>query len=352
MTMKLSTGIVFGLILSMLVACSEKVVTEPEVINKPLFEKPNTFPAPLYKMESNPITEDGFYLGKKIFYDGKLSRDGTISCAECHNQTYAFTHHGHAISHGIDGLVGLRNAPAIQNMAWQKNFFWDGGVFDLDLFSIAPIENPLEMDEKIGNVLDKLRKDKDYPGLFKKAFGSEEITTERFLKSLSQYMLTLVSANSKYDKYIAGKAPFSSDETEGLRLFKEKGCVTCHPEPLFTDNSFRSNGLPTDFYRNFIDYGRFRITELNQDKNKFKVPSLRNIEYTFPYMHDGRFLGLEEVLDHYTDGVADLENLDPIFKKTEKKGIALSSKEKTQIIAFLKTLTDEEFLKDKRFAAP
>ena len=344
-------GIVLGLILSMLVACSEKVVTEPETINKPLFEKPSTFPNPIYKMESNPITESGFVLGKKIFFDGKLSRDGTISCAECHNQAYAFTHHGHAQSHGIDGLVGPRNAPALQNLAWGKTFFWDGGVFDLDLFSIAPIENPVEMDEKIGNVLEKLKKDASYPPLFKKAFGTEEITTQRFLKSLSQFMLTLVSANSKYDQYKAGKVNFSNDEKTGLALFNEKGCGNCHTEPLFTDESFRSNGLPTDFFRNYVDHGRFRITELKEDKYKFKVPSLRNIEYTFPYMHDGRFLSLEDVLDHYADGtMADLENLDPIFKKTEKRGIALTSKEKSQIIAFLKTLTDESFLSDKKFA--
>lgn len=238
-------------------------------------------------------------------------------------------------------------------MAWGKTFFWDGGVFDLDLFSIAPIENPLEMDEKIGNVLAKIRKDASYAPMFKKAFGSEEVTTERFLKSLSQFMLTLVSASSKYDKFKAGSATFTANETAGLTLFAEKGCASCHPEPLFTDESFKSNGLSTDFFRNYVDQGRYRITELPEDKYKFKVPSLRNIEYTFPYMHDGRFNSLEDVLNHYADGkMADLETLDPIFKKNTKRGIPLTSTEKSQIIAFLKTLTDEEFLKNKRFAAP
>lgn len=347
--MKKKLGILLVLTL-ILWGCSKEKTTEPDAPFI-LFEKPNTFPNTSYKMESNPITEDGFLLGKKIFFDGKLSRDGTISCAECHNQPYAFTHHGHAQSHGIDGQVGPRNAPALQNLAWGKTFFWDGGVFDLDLFSLAPIENPVEMDEQIGNVLEKLRKDSTYPPMFKKAFGTEEISTERFLKSLSQFMLTLVSANSKYDQYKAGKDNFSNDEKAGLTLFNEKGCASCHPEPLFTDESFKSNGLPTDFFRNFVDFGRFRITELNEDKYKFKVPSLRNIAYTFPYMHDGRFNSLEDVLDHYADGgMADLENLDPIFKKNTKRGIALTSKEKSQIIAFLKTLTDEEYLKNKRFA--
>lgn len=347
--MNLKLGIV--LVVSLLLwGCSKEETTEPGT-PLVLFEKPSTFPNTNYKMESNPITADGFLLGKKIFFDGKLSRDGTISCAECHNQAYAFTHHGHAQSHGIDDLVGPRNAPALQNLAWQKTFFWDGGVFDLDLFSLAPIENPVEMDEQIGNVLEKLRKDQSYPAMFKKAFGSEDITTERFLKSLSQFMLTLVSANSKYDQYKAGKANLSNDEKAGLTLFNEKGCASCHPEPLFTDDSFRSNGLPTDFFRNYVDLGRFRITELPADKYKFKVPSLRNIEYTFPYMHDGRFINLEDVLNHYSEGMADLENLDIIFKKNTKRGINITPKEKSQIIAFLKTLTDESFLKDKRFAA-
>jgi cytochrome c peroxidase len=347
--MKFKLGIVL-VVFILLWGCSKEETTEPDA-PLVLFEKPGTFPNTSYKMESNPISEDGFLLGKKIFFDGKLSRDGTISCAECHNQPYAFTHHGHAQSHGIDGQVGPRNAPALQNLAWGKTFFWDGGVFDLDLFSLAPIENPVEMDEQIGNVLQKLRKDATYPPMFKKAFGTEDITTIRFLKSLSQFMLTLVSANAKYDQYKAGKTSFSAEEKAGLTLFTEKGCASCHPEPLFTDESFRSNGLQTDFFRNFVDTGRYRITELKEDKYKFKVPSLRNIEYTFPYMHDGRFISLEDVLDHYADGnMANLETLDPIFKQNTKRGIALTSKEKSQIIAFLKTLTDESFLKDKRFA--
>ena len=349
--MKTTLGIVIGLLI-LLCGCSKENTTEPNLATA-LFEKPVTFPNTSYKMEANPITEDGFQLGKKLFYDGKLSRDGSISCAECHNQPYAFTHHGHAQSHGIDDQVGPRNAPALQNLAWGKTFFWDGGVFDLDLFSIAPIENPLEMDEKIGNVLAKIRKDASYAPMFKKAFGSEEVTTERFLKSLSQFMLTLVSASSKYDKFKAGSSTFTANETAGLTLFTEKGCASCHPEPLFTDESFKSNGLSTDFFRNYVDQGRYRITELPEDKYKFKVPSLRNIEYTFPYMHDGRFNSLEDVLNHYADGkMADLETLDPIFKKNTKRGIPLTSTEKSQIIAFLRTLTDEEFLKNKRFAAP
>ncbi|MFY7911310.1 MAG: cytochrome-c peroxidase, partial [Emticicia sp.] len=166
-------------------ACSS--ITQ-EAKPEELFAVPANFPNPVYDFAKNPVTKSGFELGRELFYEGDLSRDGTISCAECHSQASGFTHHGHDVSHGIDDLRGIRNAPPIQNMAFQKEFFWDGGVFDLDLFSIAPIENPVEMDEKLGNVLEKLRKKEKYATLFQKAYGSKEITTERFLKALSQFM--------------------------------------------------------------------------------------------------------------------------------------------------------------------
>ena len=312
-----------------------------------LFSVPEGFPQPVYNLMANPVTEDGFLLGKKLFFDGRLSRDGTISCGECHNQANSFTHHGHGFSHGIDGKEGFRNAQPIVNVAWQNSFFWDGGVFNLDLFAIAPIENPVEMDEKFPNVIEKLKKSEDYPKLFKKAFGTEEVTSERFLKALSQYMLSLVSANSRYDQYLAGKARLTETEMKGLALFKEKGCNTCHSGILFTDHSFRSNGLGAEYTG---DLGRFRITENESDKNKFKVPTLRNIEVTYPYMHDGRFRNLEGVLEHYADGVQGVDNLDPALKKGPKPGIALTKEEQGQIIAFLKTLTDTEFLNNKRFS--
>ncbi len=320
-----------------------------EASPEPLFSVPQGFPEPSYDLSKNPPTNDGVALGKKLFYDGILSRDGSISCGECHNQSHAFTHHGHGFSHGIDDQEGTRNAQPLVNLAWQDSFFWDGGVFDLDLFSIAPIENPLEMDEKIGNVLQKLRTHKDYPRLFKKAYGTDEITTERFLKALSQFLLTLVSANSKYDQYLAGKAQLAPDEAAGLQLFKEKGCATCHSGMLFTDHSFRSNGLLPEYTD---DLGRYRITENPQDKNKFKVPTLRNIEVTYPYMHDGRFLNLEGVLEHYAGGVKQTDNLDPLLKQNGRLGIAMTKEEQQKIIAFLKTLTDKDFLTNPRFAAP
>ncbi|MGR3812099.1 cytochrome-c peroxidase [Jiulongibacter sp. NS-SX5] len=345
------------LVMVVLWSCNETneqppVIPEPEPEEEiPLFSIPENFEEPVYDLSKNPITQDGFELGKKLFYDGRLSRDNTISCAECHNQNYAFTHHGHTISHGIDNQMGLRNAPPIQNTAWMKSFFWDGGVFDLDLFSIAPITNPVEMDEEMGNVLQKIQADDEYKAMFKKAFGTEEVTTQNFLKALSQFMNTLISKNSKYDKFIRNEpgGEFSEDELAGLRVFEQK-CQTCHSGPLFSDESFRSNGLEP--FRREPDYGRANITGNSADQFKFKVPSLRNLGYTAPYMHDGRYGSLESVLNHYSSGMVDLRTLDPVFRNGEQLGIPLTDLEKVQLIAFLKTLDDEEFIKDPRFAAP
>jgi cytochrome c peroxidase len=320
--------------------------TQPEE----LFHKPANFPQPVYALEQNRPTAAGVRLGRELFYDGLLSRDGTIACAECHNQAYAFTHHQHDVSHGINNQVGTRNSMPIQNVAWQRDFFWDGGVHDLDLVPLAPIENPVEMDEKSTNVINKLRKSSNYPPLFKDSFGTDEINGPRFLQALSQFMLTMVSDNSRYDKWVR-KEPggtLTDDEQAGLTAFRAK-CSGCHAGELFTDNSFRNNGL---YIQGSQDVGRAHVTERAEDRYTFKVPSLRNIEKTLPYMHDGRFYSLAAVLDHYAKNVQPTENLDPLLKQNGRLGIALTTDEKRQIIAFLKTLTDDQFLRDSRFAEP
>jgi cytochrome c peroxidase len=298
---------------------------------------PQNFPKPIYNLSENPITSAGFELGKALFYDGILSRNGTISCGFCHQQLSGFTQHGHPLSHGIDDKNTLRNSLPIQNLAWNKEFFWDGGVFHLDLFAVAPIEAHNEMDETLPNVLKKLRNHQKYPLMFEKAFGTTEITTDRFLKALSQFQLMCISSNSKYDKYVRNEGVMlNNDELVGLQIFKQK-CATCHTGELFTDFSYRNNGL---FVNNTEDTGRERITLNEQDRYKFRVPSLRNVEITKPYMHDGRFRTLEEVLDHYEKGIKDSQTLDNQLKN----GISLSRDEKQKVIAFLKTLTDEEFM--------
>ena len=314
------------------------------------FEQPSNFPEPDYNLSSNPITEKGFELGKKLFYEGKLSSDGVVSCAFCHQQKFAFTHHGHQLSHGVENRQGTRNTPPIQNMAFQNQFSWDGAAFHLDMFPIIPITNPVEMDETVTNILGKLRQDAAYRKLFSQAFEDGQINADNTFKAMSQFMLMMVSANSKYDKYVRVEkgGEFSEQEKKGLELFKAK-CASCHSSDLFTDDSFRNNGLPINPEVN--DLGRMTVTLIEEDKYKFKVPSLRNIELTAPYMHDGRFGSLKSVLNFYTTGVQETQNLDPILKNEDGTlGISINEQEKEDIIAFLKTLTDEEFITDKRFA--
>lgn len=311
------------------------------------FKTPANFPAPVYHFSTNQVTQAKFELGRKLFYEPRLSRDNTVSCGSCHIQTSGFTQHGHDVSHGIDDRLGSRNSPAIVNLAWSKTLFWDGGVFDLDLQPLVPITNPVEMDETMSNVMNKLQAHPEYPHLFKKAFGSEEINTERMMKALSQFMVMLVSANSKYDKVMRKEGvAFTLEEQAGYTIFKQQ-CNSCHTEPLFTDNSFRNNGIRIG---NNNDEGRYKVTLNERDKYKFKVPSLRNLSYTAPYMHDGRFITLEAVLEHYTGQVQNTPNLDAQLKQEHTLGIPLTTEKREQLLAFLKTLNDKEFISDKRFS--
>lgn len=305
------------------------------------FTIPDNFPQPNYDFLKNPITNEGFALGKKLFYDGILSKDGSISCGTCHIQSSAFSQHGHDLSHGIADRLTLRNAPAIQNVAWKRFFQWDGGVFNLDLFAVNPITAHNEMDETLENVLIKLRRHSQYPGMFESAFGTEEITSERFLKALSQFQLMMISAGSKYDKVKRNEGiTFSNDEQIGYEIFKAK-CATCHTEPLFSDESFRNTGLAV---KNQLDKGRALITLNDKDVYSYIVPSLRNVMITAPYMHDGRFDNIDKVLNHYDSGMIDSPYLDSLFTKQFPIGIPLTESDKTYLKSFLHTLTDQEFL--------
>lgn len=313
------------------------------------FSVPSNFPELTYDVTQNPPTEKGFELGKKLFFDGQLASDGVVSCGFCHIQDFAFTHHTHITSHGVNGLIGKRNAQPLHNLAFMNEFTWDGAATFLDSQPIIPITAEVEMNETISNVLSKLQNDPNYPTLFAEAYGSEGVTSERLFKSLSQFMLMMVSANSKYDKWERGESiTFSQEEEDGRILFQSK-CASCHAGTLQTDQSYRNNGLSLDPQYN--DMGRSEVTGLPEDTRKFKVPSLRNIEITFPYMHDGRLATLEDVLNFYTDGITESETLDPIFVKPDGTlGLDITSQEKTKIIAFLKTLTDTDFLNDQRFS--
>lgn len=310
------------------------------------FVKPSHFPEPTYSFDKNPVTKEGFELGKRIFGDPILSRDGSVACNNCHVKSVAFADPQHALSLGVEERSGIRNAPGIANMAFMKEFMWDGGVYHLDFAPPNAIENPLEMDEKMAHVVWKMNQHNSYPALFKKAFPEmgDTITSPYLLLALSQYQTMLVSATSKYDHYKLGDGNLSANELEGLQLFEQK-CATCHSGELFTNQGYRNNGLDTEF----ADEGRARITESADDLGKFKVPSLRNVELTDPYMHDGRFETLAQVLDHYASGVKQSATLATELQHNGALGIPLTDTEKERIIDFLKTLTDYDFIQDVRF---
>ena len=311
-------------------------------------EIPSNFPDLKQNISNNSPTKYGVELGRKLFYDARLSKDNTISCAFCHEQSSAFTHHGHDFSHGINNQLGTRNAPSIQNMAFQSEYFYDGASNSIEMLSIVPIHNPLEMDETLPGIAEKLKQDSEYLQLFDKAFENKQISSGNILKALAQFMTIMISADSKYDKYVRNEngGTLNSQELEGLSLF-QNNCASCHATDIFTDNSFRNNGLPPN--PNLNDLGRETVTGFPNDRYKFKVPSLRNVALTAPYMHDGRFGSLQSVLNFYSNGVQNTQNLDPIMQQHSTLGIPLNQSEKEAIIAFLKTLTDEKFITNPEF---
>ena len=309
------------------------------------FIVPKGWPKPVYNLKQNPLTVEGFELGRKLFYDERLSKDSTISCGSCHQQFGAFATYDHNLSHGYNNSLTTRNAPALQNLAWQKEFMLDGGVHHLDAQPLAPITAENEMAETIENVIYKLQRDTAYQRLFKAAFGNSTINTQRTMKALSQFMLQLVSNNSKYDRVQRGEDSFNLPQKLGYEIFKQK-CVSCHVEPFFTDFTYRNTGMQMDKYLN--DVGRMKITSNNNDSLKFRVPSLRNVMITFPYGHDGRFFGLSNVLEHYRSKMQPIATTDTLLKNK----LYLSNFQIGQLTAFLYTLTDSVFIKNPKFAPP
>ncbi|MFT5056629.1 MAG: cytochrome c peroxidase [Pseudoalteromonas distincta] len=299
--------------------------------------RPSHFPKPNYSLDSSA---ESIQLGRALFYDPILSLDGTISCASCHSPYNAFAHTDHAVSHGIGDSIGTRNAPALFNLAWQKELMWDGAINHIETQALAPISHPGEMGESLPNVLSKLQKSSLYPTLFRDAYGDTSITSQRMLKALSAFQLSLVSANAKYDRVVHKTDSFTTQEKAGYQLFKTK-CNSCHTEPLFTNHTFKNNGLRID--PEIKDVGRYAVTLQAVDSFLFKVPSLRNLSYTYPYMHDGRFQKINEVLNHYTNGINNTIHL----SKELQQGIKLSSTEKVDLTAFLLTLNDQEFILTK-----
>ncbi len=321
--------------------------------------QPGPFSMPDFK--DNPPTIEGVKLGRMLFYEKMLSKDNSQSCATCHKQENGFSDPDR-FSIGVEGQPGKRQAMSVFNTAWhQVEFFWDGRAHLLRDQSLMPIQDPLEMNETLENVIAKLSESQMYKDQFKRAFDSEEITAEKMSLAMEQFMNTIVSYSSKYDKYKAGEVQLTASEQRGMRLFNleynefrpnESGadCQHCHSNNNFDFTQYVNNGLDKD--GEFIDLGREEVTGDPADRGKFKVPSLRNIELTAPYMHDGRFNTLEEVIDHYDHGIKISPSLDPALLYTTNTGLRLTSQDKADLIAFLKTFTDHSLATDERYSDP
>lgn len=308
-------------------------------------EKPSYFPDVTYPLYNNPLTEAGFDLGKKIFNDPILSIDQSVACSNCHTQSLAFTDAQHHPSVGVGERVGVRDAPPIMNLAFRRTFFWDGSVDQLDFVPLAAIEHPSEMGETLGGVVQKMNNHKEYPSQFLRVFPTmDTITGPLVLKAVAQYLLALVSADSRYDQFVRGELNLSPQELAGLKVFEDK-CQSCHIPPLFTNEEFVNTGL--DLWSH--DPGRAGVTDSDRDRGKFIVPSLRNITLTAPYMHDGRFQTLSEVLDFYEKDVQSADNLAPELKTETGLGFTFTHSEKEDLIAFLSTLTDFNFITNPKF---
>lgn len=306
---------------------------------------PDYFPDPHYTFSRNTLTKEGFELGRALFFDPILSVDSSVSCASCHAQVHAFADHNTPLSTGVFGRQGIRNSPAIINAAWQTSFMWDGGINHIEVMPFGPIDNVNEMNETLPHILKKLQRHPTYPDRFRQVFDQTPIHSQQVFYALAQYMSMLISSDARYDQMRRGETSFTADEDRGYILFK-KHCASCHSEPLFSDFSFRNTGL-ADLSG---DIGRQHITSDPDDAYKFKVPTLRNVALTHPYMHDGRLRTLKSVLDHYSDGMVPYHNIDSVFINGDYTGIPLTESEKEDIISFLHTLTDMHFISRHDFS--
>lgn len=298
----------------------------------------------------NPQTKEGIALGKKLFYDPILSGDGTLACAGCHAPAFSFTDSA-KFSIGIDGKPGTRNAMPVINLAWNSNgFFWDGRAPQIEDQALGPVVNPVEMHTTWPAAVAKLQASSEYPPLFKKAFGTSTIDSMLVVKAIAQFERTMISGDSKFDKYLRQELVLDSIELAGFNIFMtEKGdCFHCHgspQNPLWTDNKYHNNGLDSVF----TDYGRELATGNASDRGKFKTPTLRNLVFTAPYMHDGRFKTIDEVIDHYSSGVVWSSTIDPMMKKVSQGGALFDAGQKKALKAFLLTLTDSSFVTNPDF---
>ncbi|MEW4923235.1 cytochrome c peroxidase [Algibacter sp. 2305UL17-15] len=336
-------------------SCSNESATSysptPSPLDIPTLFEDNIL-APVIPID-NPQSAEGIALGKKLFFDPILSANNTQACADCHAPENAFTDPDR-FSDGIDGSLGTRNSMPLFNLAWNydEKFFWDGNTFSLEHQAFVPVTDPIEMKSTWTDVEQKLQQHTEYPNLFEKAFGTSNIDSTLVTKAIAQFERTLISSNSKFDNYLLGNIQLTPEELNGFNVFMDetKGdCFHCHgsdKNPLWTDNMFHNNGLD----ETFTDLGLGKVTGDPADNGKFKSPSLRNLAFTAPYMHDGRFSTLEDVINHYSEGLKPSSTIDPLMKKVAQGGVGLSEEDKADLKAFLLTLSDEAFVNNPEFS--
>ncbi len=303
----------------------------------------------------NPQTIEGIALGKKLFFDPILSGNGTQACADCHNPQNAFSDE-RQFSIGIDGIAGIRNSMPLFNMAWNFNgkFFWDGRALGLEAQALEPVINPIEMHNTWDEAVASIQGTTVYPAMFNDAFGTTVVDSTLVSKSIAQFLRTLISGNSKFDRYLLNQESLTASELNGLNIFLDEtrgDCFHCHGNPnnpLWTDNAFHNNGLDEVI----TDKGLGLVTGDPRDFGLFKTPSLRNLAYTAPYMHDGRFTTIDEVINHYSEGLVYSETIDPLMKSVPQGGVQLSDDDKADLKAFLLTLSEPGFLNNPDFQDP
>jgi cytochrome c peroxidase len=346
----------FAIMISAWSYSSETVPTGPYQ-----FIYPANFGNRINVPEDNPTTKEGVYLGRLLFYDTRLSTNSTLSCGSCHQQSKAFTD-GKALSEGVDHALTARNSMSLVNLLWARKFFWDGRAASLEDQAIFPMTNPHEMGQSLDESAKKISQVEAYRSVFKIVYGDEHATGERIIKAITQFERTLISANSKYDQYLRGTYKPTEDELKGMALFTtgpqpEKGirganCAHCHGGVKNYMELFHNNGLDSITK----DAGIETLTGLSSDRGRFKVPTLRNIALTAPYMHDGRFKTLDEVIDHYSEHIQESASLSTFLRgesnEPSGRSLKLLPHEKKEIIAFLNMLTDSSFVNNPDFSDP
>ncbi len=345
-----------------LISCGKDDTPQDVIVmdDTPFILEHGALPAPSLPSD-NQLTIQGVKLGRMLFYEKLLSRDGSQACADCHRQQDGFSDTSR-FSIGVELMPGKRQAMPVFNMAWHTNeFFWDGRAHLLRDQALKPIQDPLEMNETLPNVVAKLSNSQQYKDQFIRTFGSSEITPEKMALAMEQFMLSIVSNDSKFDRFLSGEIQLTESEERGRLLFSTEynpffpeisgaDCQHCHGGANFENDKYMNNGLDSEAA--ITDIGRQAVTLLPGDRAKFKVPSLRNVALTSPYMHDGRFKTLEEVIDHYNAGIQESSTVDPAILNTRATGLFLTPQDKEDLINFLKTLTDDTFQHNPDYTSP